>query len=88
MMSDGYIDRAVDSLLGAVGDLDTISMGNVETLIDSAIAKVLAASSTGMSTYVAMLQQLKTDAGAVRVGIRKASHEIEELAVRIDNAEY
>jgi hypothetical protein len=88
MMSDGYIDRAVDSLLDAVGDLDTISMGNVETLIDSAIAKVLAASGTGMSTYVAMLQKLKTDAGAVRAGIRKASHEIEELAVRIDNAEY
>src|SRR5262249_25167380 len=59
LMSDGYIGQAVDSLLDAVGDLDEISIGNVETLIDAAIAKVLAASSTRMSKYVAMLQQLK-----------------------------
>lgn len=87
-MLDGHLDRAVDSLLGAVGDLDEIQIGAIDTQIDSAIAKVLAASDTRLGKYVAMLHKLKTDLSDLRAGIRDASHEIEELAVRIDNAEY
>lgn len=84
-MDDGHLDLAVDALLGAVGDLDYISIGDVEGHIDAAIAKVLATSGTRLTRFVAMLQKLKLDTSAVRAGIRKAAHEIEELAVRIDH---
>jgi septal ring factor EnvC (AmiA/AmiB activator) len=85
---DGHIDRAVECLLGAVGDLDEIGIRQADNQIDAAIAKVLAASSTRLSNYAAMLQKLKDDIGTVHTGIRATAHEIEELAVRIDNADY
>lgn len=87
-MADGYLDQAVDSLLNAAGDLDEIPIRNIDTQIDAAIAKVLAASDTVLNKYVAMLQKLKTDATTFRTGVLKASREIEELAVRIDNNQY
>lgn len=83
----GHIDRAVDSLLGAVGDLDEIEIRQADTQIDAAIANVLAASDTRLNKYVAMLQKLKDDIATVHTGILTTAHEIEELAVRIDNAD-
>lgn len=87
-MSDGHIDRAVDSLLRAVGDLDEINIHTADDHIDAAIAYVLAASPTRLSKYVAMVQKLKEDVDTVQKQILATAHEIEELAVRIDNADY
>jgi hypothetical protein len=87
-VADGHIDRAVDSLLGAVGDLEEIRIREADEHIDTAIARVQAASSTALTNYVAMLEALKTDVAAIRDRISKAAMDIEELAVRIDNADY
>lgn len=87
-MADGHIDRAVDSLLWAVGDLDEIHIHAADAHIDAAITHVLAASSTRLSKYIAMVQKLKEDIDTVHKQILATAHEIEELAVRIDNADY
>jgi hypothetical protein len=75
--AEGHIDRAVDSLLSAVGDLDMIQIREAEALVDAAIARVLACSSTHLSKYVALLQKLKTDTGALHAGISTTAQEID-----------
>jgi hypothetical protein len=84
-MPDGHIDRAADSLLWAVGELQLIPIHQAEPHIDAAIARIHAASSTALTDYVGMLEALKTDVAAIRDRINKAASEIEELAVRIDH---
>lgn len=85
-MGEGLIDQGVDSLLSAVGDLDSIAITQADIFVDAAIGKVLAASSNGFTRYVQMLMKLKADIATVRNGIAHSSRDIEALAVRIDNA--
>jgi hypothetical protein len=83
---DGHIDKGVDALLGAVGNLESCPFAELGTAIDTAIAKVISASSEQFTKYVQMLTKLQTDTAELRKGFFHVAHEIEELAVRIDNA--
>lgn len=82
MTDPGLIQHGVNSLLDAAGHLESASIVHVQNEIEAAITAVLLASDR-LTDHLGALSQLKSDAQDLRDGIRKAAHEIDELAVSI-----